>query len=146
MREEGLVPILSWTPLTDVRPIAAGPFRMPWHRVTDVIRGPTHLLIAATGSWTAIPEVLAACDPIGFAGLSLPPDRVVLPDAPPGALIGRLGGSSASLKADGAFPIGLDCVAQLPPNSVGLLFVSFNIVARPVDVASFTIEVSTATI
>jgi len=140
------VPILSWTPLTDVRPIAAGPFRMPWHRVTDVIRGPTHLLIAATGSWTAIPEVLAACDPNGFAGLSLPPDRVVLPDAPPGALIGRLGGSSASLKADGAFPIGLDCVAQLPPNSVGLLFVSFNIVARPVDVASFTIEVSTATI
>jgi hypothetical protein len=66
------------------------------------------LLIAATGSSTAIPEVLAACGPDGFAGLSLPADRVVLPDAPPGALIGRFGGSSASLKADGAFPIGLE--------------------------------------
>ena len=84
--------------------------------------------------------------PQRFCGLSLPPDRVVLPDAPPGALIGRLGGSSASLKADGAFPIGLDCVVQLPANSVGPLFVSFNVVARPVDVANFTIEVSTATI
>ena len=90
--------------------------------------------------------MLAACGPNGFAGLSLPADWVVLPDAPPGALIGRLGGSSASLKADGAFPIGLDCVVQFPANSVGPLFVSFNIVARPVDVASSTIEVSTATI
>jgi hypothetical protein len=140
------VPILSWTTLATVQPVPAGAFREPWHRVTDVIRGPTHLLIAATGSWTAIPEVLAACGPNGFAGLSLPADRVVLPDAPPGALIGRLGGSSASLKADGAFPIGLHCVAQLPANSIGPLFVSFNIVVRPVDVAGFTIEVSTATI
>jgi hypothetical protein len=119
---------------------------MPWHRVTEVIRGPTHLQLSAKGSWTAIPDVLIACGPNGFAGFSLPPDQVVLPDAPPGALIGRFGGSSASLKADGAFPIGLDCVVQLPANSVGPLFVSFNIVARPVDVASFAIEVSTATI
>jgi hypothetical protein len=140
------VPILSWTLLAAIRPIPVGAFHMPWHRVTDVIRGPTHLLIAATGSWSAIPEVLAECGPNGFAGLSLPADRVVLPDAPPGALIGRFGGSSASLKADGAFPIGVDCVVQLPANSVGPLFVSINIVARPVDVASFTIEVSTATI
>jgi hypothetical protein len=119
---------------------------MPWHRVTDAIRGPTHLRIAATGDWTAIPDVLAACGPNGLAGLSLPADQVVLPDAPPGALIGRLGGSSASLKVDGAFPIGLDCVVELPANSVGPLFVSFNIVARPVDVTRFTIQVSTATI
>jgi hypothetical protein len=140
------VPILSWTPLNVVQPVPAGAFHMPWHRVTDVIRGPTYLLITATGSWTAIPEVLAACGPNGFAGLSLPADRVVLSDAPPGALIGRLGGSSASLKADGAFPIGLDCVVQLPANSVGPLFVSFNIVSRPVNVASFTIDISTATI
>ena len=140
------MPILSWTPLAAIRPVPAGAFHMPWHRVTDVIRGPTHLQIVATGSWTAIREVLAACGPNGFAGLSLPADRVVLTDAPPGALIGRLGGSSASLKADGAFPIGIDCVVQLPANSVGPLFVSFNIVARPVAVASFTIAVSTATI
>jgi hypothetical protein len=140
------VPILSWIPVAAVQPVPAGPFRMPWHRISDVIRGPTHLLIAATGSWTALPEVLAACGPNGFAGLSLPADRVVLPDAPPGALIGRLGGSSASLKADGAFPIGQDCVVQLPANSVGPLFVSFNIVARPIEVTSFTIEVSAATI
>ena len=140
------MPILSWTPLAAVLPIPPGGFRMPWHRVTDVIRGPTHLLIAATGSWAAIPGVLAACGPNGFSGLDLPADRIVLPDAPPGALIGRLGGSSASLKVDGVFPIGLDCVVQLPANSVGQLFVTFNIVARPVDVASFTIQVSTATI
>ena len=140
------MPILSWSPLAGVQPVPAGAFRMPWHRVTDLLRGPTRLRIAATGSWTAIPEVLAPCGPNGFAGLSLPADRVVLPDAPPGALICRLGGSSASLKAEDAFPIGLDCVVQLPANSVGPLFVSFNIVARPVDVASFTIEVSTATI
>ena len=140
------MPILSWTQITAIQPVPTGAFRMPWHRVTDVLRGPTHLLITATGSWTAIPDVLAACGPNGFTGFSLPADRIVLPDATPGALIGRLGGSSASLKADGAFPIGLDCVVQLPANSVGPLFVSFNIVARPVDVASCTIDVSTATI
>jgi hypothetical protein len=140
------VAILSWTPLVNIQPIPVDQFRMPWHRVTEVIRGPTHLLITATGNWSPMPDVLTTCGPNGFAGLSLPADRVVLPDAPPGALIGRFGGSSASLKADGAFPIGLDCVVQLPPNSVGPLFVSFNIVARPVPVQSFAIEVSAATI
>jgi len=140
------VPILSWSPLAAVLPISSGAFRSPWHCVTDVIRGPTHLRIAATGNWWAMPDVLAACGPNGFTGLAFPADRVVLPDAPPGALIGRIGGSSASLKVDGAFPIGIDCVVQLPTNSVGPLFVSFNIVARPVFVGSFTIQVSTATI
>ena len=99
----------------------------------------------ATGSWTALPGLLAPCEPDGLAGLILPADRVVLPDAPPGALIGRIGGSSAGLKADGAFVIGSSCVVAVPTGSIGPLFVSFNITGRPVQVANIQIEVNGAT-
>ena len=66
-------------------------------------------------------------------------------DAPPGALIGRIGGSSAGLKADGAFVVGSSCVVAVPAGSIGPLFLSFNITGRPVEVTAIAIEVSGAT-
>ncbi len=138
--------IMNWVELTSIAQIPVGPFKKPWHKVADISLGVTHLLLRAGGTWSAIPRVLAACDPNGHAGLILPGDRVVLVDAPPGALLGRIGGSSANLKPDGVFAIGTDCVVQVPANSVGPLFVSFNITSRPVDVEAFTISVSSATL
>ena len=141
------MPVVSWTPI-DINPLPAPPpadIIVPWLRLVDTIRGATHLMINATGNWTALPGLLAPCGPDGLAGLVLPADRVVLPDAPPGALIGRIGGSSAGLKAEGAFVIGSGCVVGVPAGSIGPLFFSFNITARPVHVTTIAIEVSRAT-
>jgi hypothetical protein len=92
------MPVVTWAPIptTTVQP---GPIAVPWLKLVDTIRGATHLMITATGSWTVLPGLLAACGPDGLAGLMLPADRIILPDAPPGALIGRIGGSSAGLRA-----------------------------------------------
>ena len=137
---------VTWTPI-DINALPALPaeITVPWLRLVDTIRGATHLMINATGNWTALPGLLAPCGPDGLAGLKLPADRVVLEDAPPGALIGRIGGSSAGLKAEGAFVIGSGCVVAVPAGSIGPLFVSFNITARPVAVTALTIEVRGAT-
>ena len=138
------MPLVTWTAIP-TETIAPGLISVPWLKLVDTIRGATHLMVTASGTWTALPGLLAPCQPDGLAGLVLPADRVVLPDAPPGALIGRIGGSSAGLKADGAFVIGSSCVVAVPAGSIGPLFISFNIAARPVDVHDIRIEVSGAT-
>jgi hypothetical protein len=136
--------IVTWTPIQTL-PLPTGAVALPWLKLIDTIRGATHLMITATGSWSPMPGLLAPCVPDGLAGLVLPPDRTVLSDAPPGALIGRIGGSSAGLKADGAFVIGTSCVVPVQAGSIGPLYVSFNITARPVDVTSIQVDVLGAT-
>jgi hypothetical protein len=139
------MPIVTWTAIPSQR-VQPGSVIVPWVQVVDGIGNATHLQIIARGQWTALPGLLAPCGPDGLAGLILPADRVVLADAPPGALIGRLGGSSASLKADGAFVIGSSCVVKVPDAGIGPLFISFNITARPVLVSvAIELQVSGAT-
>jgi hypothetical protein len=138
------MPNVTWSAI-QTRAVQPGSVTVPWLKVADAIRGATHLLIAATGDWTALPVLLAPCGPDGLSGLILPADRVVLPVAPPGALIGRIGGSSAGIKAEGAFVLGSSCVIAVPAGSIGPLFFSFNITSRPVEVTAFNIELSGAT-
>ncbi len=138
------MPIVTWTEIQNFT-APAGDVTAPWLLVVETIRGATHLQITATGQWTAMAGLLGACGPDGLAGLALPADRIVLPDAPPAALIGRIGGSSASLKTDSAFVVGRNCVVPVPTGRIGPLFVSFNITARPILVQALNIVVSGAT-
>lgn len=138
------MPSVTWTPI-ETLDLPTGLVSAPWLRLVASLRGATHLAFEATGEWVAAPRLLAPCGPDGLAGLALPADRVVIADAPPGALIGRIGGSSAGLKADGAFVIGSSAVVAVPAGSVGPLFVSFNITGRPVDVSKIEVKVSGAT-
>jgi hypothetical protein len=138
------MPSVTWNPIA-TQPVQPGAVTAPWLKLVDTIRGASHLMITATGNWNPMPGLLADCGPDGLAGLILPADRVVLADAPPGALIGRFGGSSAGLKPEGAFVIGSSCVFAVQPGSIGPLFVSFNITSRPVHLVDIAITVSGAT-
>lgn len=135
---------MTWTPI-DTLPLPTGSVSVPWIRLADSLRGATFLTFAATGAWTALPGLLAPCGPDGLTGLGLATDRVVLVDAPPGALIGRIGGSSAGIKADGIFVIGSNAVIAVPAGSTGPLFISFNITGRPVDVTAIAVTVGGGT-
>jgi hypothetical protein len=135
---------MTWTPI-DTLPLMPGPVTVAWIRLAESLRGATFLTFTATGSWTALPGLLAPCGPDGLTGLALAADRVVLADAPPGALIGRIGGSSAGIKADGAFVIGSNAVVAVPAGSAGPLFIGFNITGRPVDVTAIAVTVSGGT-
>jgi hypothetical protein len=138
------MPIVTWTEIRNFTE-PAGEVTAPWLLVVDTIRGATHLQITATGDLTAMAGLLGPCGPDGLAGLALPKEGIVLEDAPPAALIGRIGGSSASLKTDNAFVIGRSCVVPVPASSIGPLFISFNITARPVSLRSLNVVVSGAT-
>jgi hypothetical protein len=50
------------------------------------------------------------------------------------------------LKGEDVFPIGTSCIVAIKPNIIGPLFVSFNILNRPVELISLSISVSGATL
>lgn len=157
------MPTLKWNLLTEPA------FRMsdtlvtvPWVRVLDTQRDYTHLRIASAGTWTQQDSAFGECGPDGFTSGSLQSDRLLVADCPTGALIGKIGGSSASLStpatpaadddatakviAEGkAFAIGSYCVIPLPSKFIGPLFVNFNGLMRPINVAKLEITVEGAT-
>lgn len=125
----------------------------PWIAVLERFGEANLLRIVATGSWTPL-EGMPSCGPDGLVGLSYPDTGLILPDCGVGALIGRIGGSSASLQAAAAdpavtgetkpFPIGACCILRLPATAIGPLFIGFNTLRRPVTVASLTLSIETA--
>jgi hypothetical protein len=107
------------------------------------------LRLTATGRWTPL-SGLPECGPDGLTGISFPDDRLIVGDCSAGALIGRIGGSSASLKATYAdtasgeskpFPIGSHCVLKLADKASGPLFIGFNILTRPVTLAQLDLRI-----
>lgn len=96
-----------------------------WLPIGDTIRGLSHLQITASGRWTMWDAVLP-CGPDGISGSLLPADQLLVADCPPGALIGKIGGSSASTSDSKPFAIGRQCVIAIPEHAVGPLFVGIN--------------------
>jgi hypothetical protein len=131
---------LTWSALPKVT-WQAQDIEVPWVMALDDLWGTKgYLRLRATGLWTPLAG-LPDCGPDGLAGQPFPEDRTILPDCPVGALIGRIGGSSATLKAAAPatdageskpFAIGSYAVLKLPDKVVGPLFVGFNIVLRPI--------------
>jgi hypothetical protein len=86
--------------------------------------------------------------------MSYPDTGLILSDCSVGALLGRIGGSSASTKAALAdpaaagetkpFPIGRSSIFRLPEKAIGPLFVGFNCLLRPVRIETIDVRVETA--
>jgi hypothetical protein len=141
---------LSWTPIVTFSP-QAQPVTVAWLMACETF-GPatTHLKLTSDGGWTPLIG-LPQCGPDGLVGQLFPEDRLVLTDCSVGALIGRIGGSSATLKAlapatdsgEGKpFPIGRYTIIKLPDKGVGPLFIGFNIMSRPVDLNLLKLDIA----
>ncbi|HEY8610176.1 MAG TPA: hypothetical protein VIL69_02680 [Roseomonas sp.] len=124
----------------------------PWVVAVEQFDGATHLqLIVEDARWTAMPG-LPECGADGLPDLAVPNAALLLADCAPAALIGRVGGSSATLNLGEAppegtgkpFAVGSHCVVQLPARAVGPLFLGFNLRHRPVKVAMLKVKVSKA--
>lgn len=138
------------------------PIIKPWLLVVPGMRDYTHLRIQAEGSWAQPNGPIGACGPDGLASIPAQSNALAVKDCGVGALIGKLGGSSASLTmppassgatpappppslAEGAaFAIGSHCIVALPPNFMGPLYISFNGLSRPVLVMALEIRVDGA--
>ena len=117
----------------------------------------THLRISAEGQWEVLSGLKLNCGPDGHAGI--PADAATLPvgSALPGALIGKIGGSSASIEVAKAgadpgtaalpqFAVGSICVVALAGQPKGPLFLGMNIRSRPLAVESLRVNIEAAKI
>jgi hypothetical protein len=77
-----------------------------WLKVSDHVSAGKLLKVSAEGEWTFLPDFAGKCSPDGFLGLPLPYDKLLVPTTALGALIGKLGGSSADQKDGTLFTIG----------------------------------------
>jgi hypothetical protein len=142
---------IAWTNIAEFsRP--AGPFDRLWLLATETVTGFSHLRLTAEGSWTFPPGSGSECGPDGALGLSLVPTALLAADCAPGCLVGRLGGSSATIapppptqeqlddgiavppSVTGIFAIGCECLYKIPEGVHGPLFVGFNWAARPIEI------------
>jgi hypothetical protein len=143
---------IKWNTLSPFK-MSAGDIHSAWVVVPiEIPEGVTHLKFHGEGSWKTIAG-LDSCGPDGMVGRSYAADQLLLEDCAVGALIGRFGGSTASLKASNAgtdaeagttkpFAVGRHAIVKLPEKFVGPVLLGFNIVRRPVQVESLTVELS----
>jgi hypothetical protein len=142
---------LNWTLLDPALVLAAGEVLAPWIVFPhDIFSTTGYLKFAAEGKWSPVPG-MPDCGPDGLVVQNIPADQLIVADCAMGALIGRIGGSSASPKAAGTepgdgkpFAIGSHAVVKLPDGFFGPLFIGFNILRRPLKIEALDLRLYTA--
>jgi hypothetical protein len=164
------MPLIKWNAVIekfviksdDATPNDPKKIETPWLLVVPGMRDYTHLRIQAEGSWTQTGDKIGDCGPDGLAKTDVQVGPLQVKDCGAGALVGKLGGSSASLAmppsnagaaaappagslVEGtAFAIGSHCIVTLPTGFIGPLYVGFNGLARPILVKSLKLVVEGA--
>ena len=124
--------------------VAPGPVATLWLLAVEIVLDAKYLRIEAQGEWSILPGRLGPCGPDGHLGLALAADRLIVADCPPGTLIGKFGGSAASLGTTDPkpFAIGSLAVIAIPEKGIGSLFIGFNGVSRPCEITrTLTLDV-----
>ena len=98
----------------------------PWLRVVDFIAPGKIVRCTAAGQWHYLPGHAGQCEPDGFLGLPLPCEQLQVATAPLGALLGKLGGSSADQKDGTVFTIGRFAMTTVPEKTPSALFITVN--------------------
>lgn len=161
----------TWTDLTNYD-FVPGAFASPWECALETLQAVndpafqyTHLKLVATGKWEFVPKLTVLCGPDGSDEIPLGDDALIVPSCRPGALIGKVGGSSATFERNagataadaaaagqgppgpaGAFAIGRMCILPVKDLGVGPLFVGINSRLRPLQVSELKLTISAAKI
>lgn len=87
-----------------------------WTLIIDYLPGPAAIKIAANDAqWSYSEAPTTQCGADGDPDSLLARTRCLLTTAPVGALVGKIGGSTAGVVSDGAlFVVGRSCVVQIP--------------------------------
>jgi hypothetical protein len=117
-------PVMTWTEVKEVR-VPAKPTGL-WTWAVDYVRGPARILIEATEGpdWWYSPG--HSCGPDGDLGALLTPAHLLLPAAPVGALLVKVGGSTAGA-ADGTVRVaGAKAFVEIDGRVSGPIFLTIN--------------------
>ena len=96
----------------------------PWHFLIEIVDSWTLLLLHGDGEWDCLGAAIRPCGPDGHASVCMPDSRLLLSSSPPGALIGKFGGSTAG--KDNAVAIGSRCIVSMPDKRPAALFIAIN--------------------
>ena len=114
---------MNWTAVTDGIKVPARPEGI-WTLVFDYVRGPALLKIEAAGTWRYSPS--SGCGPDGDLNTLVSAGNAILAEAPVGALLVKVGGSTAGV-GDGVVRVaGRYSVVQLGDHASGPVFLTIN--------------------
>jgi hypothetical protein len=118
-------PFLSSWPLLCTLQIPARPAGL-WTLV-DFIEGPAVLKITAKPgeTWAYSDSLSAVCGADGDPHSLLSASKCLVPKAPVGALVGKIGGSTAGAETDTSFVVGSACIVKIADEG-GALFLTIN--------------------
>jgi hypothetical protein len=110
----------------DVTEIHAKPATGLWTKALEFVTGPIKFKITASGNWKFDGDEGGTCDANGSLTSHLDPKACINEHAPVGALIGKIGHSTASIDGVKSFVVGSFCIVQLSANESGPLFLTIN--------------------
>lgn len=114
---------MIWSEVTDGIEVPAKPEGI-WTLVFDYARGPALIKVEAKGTWRYSPS--HECGPDGDLNTLVSTDNAILAEAPVGALLVKVGGSTAGV-GDGVVRVaGSFAVLQLDDQASGPVFLTIN--------------------
>jgi hypothetical protein len=120
------MPVDDWELVHTTGPIALT-LMLPWHFVVEITDPFSLLCLTADGEWDCLGQAVRPCGPNGHPSLPLPDARLLLTSSPPGALLGKFGGSTAGRETTSSpFAIGARCVVPMPEKRPAALFIAVN--------------------
>ncbi len=114
----------SWNKVSEKK-IKAQPEKGIWQLAYDYIEGPALLKIEATGEWNYSVNYAGTCSANGELASVIDPKRCIHESSPVGALIAKIGGSTADRTAS-VFTVGELCVRKVDNDTSGPLFLTIN--------------------
>jgi hypothetical protein len=114
---------MTWTAVKDGIVVPARPQGI-WTWVFDFVRGPALIRVEANGSWSYSGG--RRCGPDGDLNALLGADHMILAEAPVGALLVKVGGSTAGVGDGHVRVAGSAALVQIDATVAGPIFLTIN--------------------
>ena len=114
-----------WQQVVENGKVPARPDGGLWTFFDEIVNGPCLIKIEAEGEWHYAEEPEAKCGPDGQTASYISSSRCANPKGPVGALIGKIGGSTADTGDETSFVVGRFCVHK-HSEGTGALFLTIN--------------------
>lgn len=118
------VETMTWAEIKDGITVPAKPAGI-WTWALDYVKGPALIQIEATGDWSYTSSK-KKCGPDGDLNAFMRPDSTILPGAPVGALIVKIGGSTAGANDGSVHIAGSRGLVQIDDKISGPVFLTIN--------------------